>query len=97
MIDLTVNKGEVLRRCFHVCSPNRNDLLVITSAAWQLIDAATGETVEHGTCEIVGNKLYVLTPFTAAGEFILRCVAEIPPEVKICNARVRVLDGTEAG
>lgn len=90
MIDLTVLKGERLRRPFEISSIFPNDIIVVTSASWVLVDTKTKETVQHGSCEIDGQKLWVLCPFVQTGDYILRCTAECPPEILKCEALIRV-------
>ena len=86
-----VRKGEVLRRRFDIIPADANDIIVVNSARWQLINATTRAVVEEGVCEQDNLHLWCLIPFVAAGGYELKCTVVIPPETIIQSAHIKVV------
>ncbi len=71
-------QGEVKKQEFLASSSNADDVLVITSAKYEIFDNKK-EVVQSGSCEIDGTMLSLILSADFVGKFKLVITWEAPP------------------
>lgn len=81
--------GEVKYISATVVPQNTNEVVVISSAEFELSDSS-GAVVESGACEISGTTLKLLLSVTNAGYYTLKITVKIGKETVIQKTRIKV-------
>lgn len=68
---------------------NKNDIIVINKANWELYDNPNS-LIENGNCLVSGNEVSALIETLNKGNYILKFIVTIGPETIIEKIAIRV-------
>ena len=81
--------GEVKYISATVTPQNTNEVVVISSAEFELSDSSCA-VVESGACEISGTQIKLLLSVTNVGYYTLKITVKIGKETVIQKTRIKV-------
>lgn len=84
-------KGEKRLVDLKVIPTDPNEIAVIKSAKYELIDSETEKVIEHGQCESDTDNLTVLLRCEKSGSYVLKFKIEVGRETYIDKVKVRVM------
>lgn len=69
---------------------NRNEIVVVTKAEYELTKYCDNTVIEKGQCELDGDRVIVLLGITESGRYELKFTVTVGRETRIEKARIEV-------